>query len=217
MLYPIPGNPKTARVPGEVEDEDAAASAEGQPLIRKLLDPSNSIIQKFDCWMWSCLHGWRGHPNRRPWMILEVLHADLGSQKFKRFARGTILRLDAASQRRISAKFFDWPYRLYMACLPEAPRADTQAVMQRVLDEDGTGRAKVKLINRGTAPKRSTEIGNMKSIFGTFSKLDIFSRCVGAPGGVPPLFTAHCFRPSSRGPGDVGFLHSLHAARMPQS
>lgn len=150
LLYTVLGDPFA----WDTDTSGATCTADRErPTLRKLLHPDTSVIQEFDSKMWGFLHGWRGAPDRRPWMILDVLRADLDDQSFKKWSRGVILRMDASSQRRISSKFEDWPYPLYMACDPATPKAKTEAVMQRVLDEDRAGETQAEY-PRGSKVKR---------------------------------------------------------------
>ena len=62
---------------GDASKHAQQAHVSGVPLIRKLVCPGISKVVEFDSASLELLKRWRGGLDRRPWMVLDVLMADL--------------------------------------------------------------------------------------------------------------------------------------------
>ena len=90
------------------------------PVLYAFLNPNDSLLGLCDHAFTELAKGWHSDdPDRRPWMVLDVLGADLKDQAFQRWTRGEAMRLDASRQRRYNSKFASWPYPLYVTTLPD--------------------------------------------------------------------------------------------------
>eukprot|EP00959_Pyramimonas_sp_CCMP1952_P105759 2211546-Pyramimonas_sp.AAC.1 len=84
--------------------------------------------------MLKLLNTWNnGEASRRPWFLLDILHAPLTDQSFARWARGQILKTNSVMARRYETRFSAWPYKMYPLSHDRSTIQEKLAVAREVL------------------------------------------------------------------------------------
>lgn len=124
MLYPLMGDP----IP------DAAMEC-GK--LSKILDWDESLVGKC-CESWvTFMNDWIP-PTQVcwPWGVLRALRVPTGAQRYRRYARGRILRIASAHARRSELKYAGFPYILWLLLLLVVPHDKKLAICACLLAAD---------------------------------------------------------------------------------